>query len=65
MEGMTEAQKQEAIAEMKRIYYRQYRKKNKEKIKEIHDRYWLGKAQEHVMEYRALNPDNTGEMNEA
>lgn len=40
--------------EARRIYYREYRKKNKERIREINKRYW-NKKQKQLEETRANN----------
>ena len=36
---------QDKAKELQREYHRQWRAKNKDKVKEINNRYWLNKAQ--------------------
>jgi len=43
---MTEAERREKARQERNRYYREYRAKNKERIKAINDRYWEKKASE-------------------
>lgn len=43
---MTEAERREQARQERNRYYREYRARNKERIKAINDRYWEKKASE-------------------
>ena len=45
---MTEKSIENLIKEAQKIYLKQWREKNKEKIKKYNQNYWLKKAQEHA-----------------
>lgn len=63
---MSDQEKQRSIMLAKRRYHAEYRRKNKARIREAHDKYWLSRA----LEYRAMNmlgdhTNDTGELDEA
>lgn len=47
---MSENNIQQKVAEIKRDYFRNWRKNNKDKVKEINKRYWEKKAQQLLSE---------------
>lgn len=42
----TEAQQKEAAIEAKRAYQREWRKRNKDKVREYNERFWIKKGAE-------------------
>ncbi len=57
MDEQIEQIKQEALAERRR-YYREYRAKNKDRIRAINDRYWARKAMKRKEEENAEAAEN-------
>ena len=52
---MNEVERMEAVRQEKNRYFREYRAKNKERIKAINDRYWARRAAREAAEKEVGN----------